>query len=833
MTFVSGIIPNLISGVSQQPDTLRNPTQAVEQVNGLSTAATGLRKRPEFNIVSQLAGASRTPSGEFHADYSKRNNSATHYINRDGVERYAVTVLGDVAAAGILVTDLVTGVTTNVTGPAPADYLFTDDATRDIRFLTVADSTFILNRSKVVQKSGRIANPTYKKAAYAYVVAGNYGKRYQIDIGFNLSTATFWYETADGGAAADSQDISTDNIATQLKVQFDALKAGALSGPLTNLTCVRYGSLLVFRSTSYLPITITGVDGFGGNAMTVFSGEVGDFSKLPPSGDPAMPPIKVSGDVSNDFRGYFGKFKGTAGGEGVYQEVPDFCEDREGGGNFSILDLGFTGFEDSTMPHQLVITPSTKTFSQVSWGDRLAGDSISSPDPSFVGKKINGLFFHRSRLGFLSEDAIIMSGADDFFRFYPRRVASVLDNDPIDVRGNSSFVDDFYHAVSFDERLVVFGGRSQVTVKGQPLLTPKTVEINVVSNYEVSRLCNPVAAGRRVFFAFNRQGFTGVSEFYVDDNDNVDAQEITGQVPEYIPKDAIRATSAANESCVAYLTEDRKALYIYRYYLSGQEKLMSSWSRWELAGITGDSGWIVGCGFIEGRLYVTTLSNRGFIVGYLDLGIGTSEDEDFRVHLDNKRRVVVTTGYDSVNDRTLITVDSPFPDGGLAVFQGPALRDGVVVEFEWFYDSLLGLDRAYIPGDATGYTLIVGEPFEFYYEFSTLYIRTQTPQGGTVADVRAKLQLRNLQVVYDKSYNFTAQVTPEGRRIYSYNMNGAFLGSPESITDETNLVSGLFRFPITTKNLNTKIVIRDDSVYPLQLLSATWEGIYQKRSRGA
>ena len=64
-------------------------------------------------------------------------------------------------------------------------------------------------------------------------------------------------------------------------------------------------------------------------------------------------------------------------------------------------------------------------------------------------------------------------------------------------------------------------------------------------------------------------------------------------------------------------------------------------------------------------------------------------------------------------------------------------------------------------------------------------------------------------------------------------MNGAFLGSPESITDETNLVSGLFRFPITTKNLNTKIVIRDDSVYPLKLLSASWEGIYQKRSRGA
>lgn len=828
MTFVSGNIPNLINGVSQQPDTLRNPTQAVEQINGLSTAATGLRKRPELVNVESIP-LPRLPNGMVNLSDMANKALACHFINRDGVERYAVTVQATATQASVLVTDLVSGVTTAASG-AGAQYLFTDDASRDIRFLTIADSTFILNRSKVVGMGPAIAAPFIRRAAYAYVQAGNYGKAYSLTIRHNGATNVLSYTTANGGSAADSLDISTDNIAQNLQNQFNAAK---LTTPAwATLAIKRLGSTLIFFTTNTgasNAISIVGEDGFGGNAMKVFAEEISDFSLLPPTGDPTMPPIRVAGDINNDFRGYFVRFKGTEGGEGVYEEVPDIYNNRD----VNFTDFAVNSFDDNTMPHQLVITPSSKTFGPVTWGDRLAGDSISSPAPSFVGKKINGLFFTRGRLGFLSQDAVVMSAAEDFFRFFPRRVAAVLDNDPIDVKANSTFVDDFYHAVPFDEKLVLFGGRSQFTLKGSPLLTPKTVEINQVSAFEVSRECNPVASGRRIFFSYNRQGFTGVNEFFVNDNDTVESQELTGQVPEYIPRDSLVAASAANESLVAYLTKDRKDLFVYRFYLSGTEKLMSSWSRWELPTVAEEANaFIAGIGFIESRLYVTTVSGSGLQIGYLELSQATPLGEDFRVNLDNKVRVSTGITYNSGADTSRIIVPHPFPRNALVVFQGAEDRDGEIAEGTWSYNALTGEDSLVVPGDATGYTLIIGEPFEFYYEFSTIYVRSQSQGGGSVADTRARLQLRNLQVVFEDSYNFTAEVTPERRTKRLFNMNGARLNSNQSILGEPALVSGTYRFPIGTKNTDTQIGIRDNSVYPLQLLSATWEGMYNKRSRG-
>ena len=47
-------IPNLISGVSQQADALKLTSQAVEQINGVSSVVDGLNKRYSTNLVSVL-----------------------------------------------------------------------------------------------------------------------------------------------------------------------------------------------------------------------------------------------------------------------------------------------------------------------------------------------------------------------------------------------------------------------------------------------------------------------------------------------------------------------------------------------------------------------------------------------------------------------------------------------------------------------------------------------------------------------------------------------------------------------------------------------------------
>ena len=77
MALVSRTIPNLVQGISQQPEVLRLSSQATVQENGFSSVVEGLKKRPPTNYLAKLGTA--TP-----------NNAYIHTINRDTTERYLV-----------------------------------------------------------------------------------------------------------------------------------------------------------------------------------------------------------------------------------------------------------------------------------------------------------------------------------------------------------------------------------------------------------------------------------------------------------------------------------------------------------------------------------------------------------------------------------------------------------------------------------------------------------------------------------------------------------------------------------------------------------------------
>ena len=47
-------VPNLISGVSQQADSFKLTTQAVEQINAVSSVVDGLIKRPSTYLKKEI-----------------------------------------------------------------------------------------------------------------------------------------------------------------------------------------------------------------------------------------------------------------------------------------------------------------------------------------------------------------------------------------------------------------------------------------------------------------------------------------------------------------------------------------------------------------------------------------------------------------------------------------------------------------------------------------------------------------------------------------------------------------------------------------------------------
>ncbi len=143
---VNRAIPALYNGISQQPATLRLPSQAESQINGWSTVVNGLRHRPPLQHVAKIT------SDDLSSSY-------TSIINRDSQHRYLIVMAG-----GTLKVYDLSGNEKTVNFPNGTDYLTSSNPQEDFSVTTVADASFILNkRIQVTMKAvaaDQVAQPT-------------------------------------------------------------------------------------------------------------------------------------------------------------------------------------------------------------------------------------------------------------------------------------------------------------------------------------------------------------------------------------------------------------------------------------------------------------------------------------------------------------------------------------------------------------------------------------------------------------------------------------------------------------------------------------------------
>ena len=168
MSLVSQAIANLFNGVSQQSPSIRQPAQAEFQENSFSSIVDGLHKRHPTNFLAKLS--STAPEG----------NPFIHVINRDAVEQY-VLIISD---GQLQVWDLEGNQKTVTVGASAAEYIDVDNPAADLNALTIADYTFILNRTKAVRRKSSGETPPSTNVTYgAYnklPAIGAVGTRYKI-----------------------------------------------------------------------------------------------------------------------------------------------------------------------------------------------------------------------------------------------------------------------------------------------------------------------------------------------------------------------------------------------------------------------------------------------------------------------------------------------------------------------------------------------------------------------------------------------------------------------------------------------------------------------------
>ena len=135
---VTQSLPNLLGGVSRQPDTKKLPGQVRDIVNGNPNPVYGLMKRPGLRFIGHIPSTVDTA------------NAKWFHIVRDGVELYVFLI--NPATGAIAGYNLSTGspVTVTVTDPTNVALYLTTTSKYDIDVATVQDTTFIVNKKKVV-----------------------------------------------------------------------------------------------------------------------------------------------------------------------------------------------------------------------------------------------------------------------------------------------------------------------------------------------------------------------------------------------------------------------------------------------------------------------------------------------------------------------------------------------------------------------------------------------------------------------------------------------------------------------------------------------------------
>lgn len=785
----SQTIKNIVSGISQQPAILRLPEQLEEQINGYSTEVGGLQKRaPTVHIKNLFAAPSST------------YRPLVHVVKRDEEEKYIMIFDGN-GSCKIYDED---GKEYKVTIDAKsAQYLSGVDPRKYLKCITIADYTFIVNTKKKVAMTGKVWDSGRWKdtqGALFNVKSGQYGRTYACIIN-DVTIAT--YTTPDGSNASDSTKVDVNWIAEQL----------ATSAKSNGWTVETGDSWLYVKKAGTTIKTVKIKDGYNGMSMFGIYHAVQNFNNLPRSApDEFTVQVKGATNVADD---YYVRYDGDTQlwTECARPETP-------------------TTLDSSTMPQGLVRNADMSfTLKPLDWDDRDVGDEDSNPEPSFVGATINDIFFYRNRLGLISGENVILSRSASFFNFWFASVVDMQDTDPIDLAVSHNSVSILYHAVPFDEELLLFSNDTQFLLRADGVLSPKNCSITEVTEFTCNPYVRPVGAGRRVYFPTERAEFTTIKEYFtIEDTTNLkDAQDVTSHVPSFIPNGVYKIVSSNTENVLGFFTIGAESkVYIYKYLFVDNSRLQSSWSYWEFNGAR-----ILGGGFINSTLYLVfdrqgmiTLESVSFTYNTKDY----EEYEPYRVFMDRKvvLPAITSDAYDDIEGRTKVDMKTMYGDT-LKAGVSYGLVDSKGFFRKWTPEEMVDGRYVWLQGNWVGSRFIEGELYKFKAKFSEVMIRKQDDNGVT-AYTEGRLQLRNFWVNYENCGYIKAIVECFDKETYEYVMTARLLGAGRNKIGLTALETGQFKFPVQSLSSNCSISIETELPMPVALIGAGWEGVYYKRA---
>lgn len=794
---VDGTVPNMINGISQQPSTIRLPSQGEIQENCYPSLVEGNKKRSPTQHIARIH------PGTLADAYIKT-------INRDTVEQYVM-----VATDGDLKVYDIDGVAKTVNFPNGKGYLSTLTPGTTLRAITIADYTFILNTEVTTAMKADLSFDPGVEALY-HVRQGSYQKTYTVTVDGNIGT----YSTS----GTDAWTLATTHIAGQIKL--------SLEGLLTGFTLQRSGSTVLVRKDDASDFTISSTDPLGDSGIYHIKNSTQHFTDLPTVA-PQDFIAEITGDDGVDADNYYVSFEvdGSDGGAGTFGRGT-WVETIAKGIPFKI--------DPATMPHTLVRNgDGTFTFDQTTWDDRTVGDETSAPDPSFIGKAINDIFFFKNRLGFLSDQNVNMSKAGSYFQFFPDTVTTLLADAPIDVAANHTKVSILQRAVAYDEQLVIFSDHTQFILKGAEVLSSTNAQIDASTEYEASLLASPISVDNKVYFATDAGSYDRVMEYSVEaDSKRNIGDDITAHAPKYLVGDTHKLIATSNDGVLMTLsTGAPNQVTVYNAYKdkeSGQ-RLQSAWHKWYFY----TTSKVLNADMIGNDLYLVMQHGDGVYLEKMSLATKQYDpyteqfsDEGYTTHLD--RRItdaeLVSAVYDSGTGITTLTL--PYNIEGDYEVVTRAVDMGTVIPATSLNIASTSVNTIAVYGDHSATPLYIGQKYKARYRFSDAIAKQRSQASNTpIAISNGRLQLLKWVVTFANSGAFRAEVTPTNNDTFTYHHTGRVIGDADNVLGGVAIVDGTLEFPVMAENTQVVIDLINDTFLPSSWLSAEWVGRLTKKSR--
>jgi hypothetical protein len=483
-------------------------------------------------------------------------------------------------------------------------------------------------------------------------------------------------------------------------------------------------------STSYLH----GGTSVDGTANAHFKASYTDFD-FPPA---------ANGDYWFSQKDAVGRPAGYYISQNIGTSLPKYARVRSPEANFKP--------DPTKMPIKVMFNGTGFTVSCIDWAPRYSGDSVTNPQPDFIGSAINAVTFHSDRLWFGYNNKVWGGPVGDYWNVWLDNWQAVGDSDFVQGTIPSDGVSFVVDMASFENGLVVFGTSNQqflvTTSDGSPI-APGTFAI-IPSTREAHTSVPPVYYGKRLYWVSS--GDSKMFEYQYTGNgvSNV-AIDCSSHVSGYLPVSPSMLSVAARKGMLFLSSlSDPYDLLVYTNTWMGDEKVQSAWHKFRFADV------IRAHMVYEDTLYILFKRNNRYYIEFMEVvRPDTVVDDLVPIHLHMDCATPLYGSYNAGTNRTTWTL--PFADSDW---------DTIVLSTESGSRAGFALDVDKVPsfatlsaeGDWASELVYVGRSFPSTIELSPPVVKNNegTVQFGITRSTTLSLR-------YKDTGTFNVTITPERR----------------------------------------------------------------------